>query len=105
MAGKYCIDVGAGVIDADFSGEIQVMLYNHCGADFKFNKGDRVAQLILERNETPEIEEVTSFKETARGENGVGSTGGVSCEYEKACSTWNAEDNDEVVCLEGGIGN
>uniref|UniRef100_A0A6G3MKC4 Deoxyuridine 5'-triphosphate nucleotidohydrolase n=1 Tax=Henneguya salminicola TaxID=69463 RepID=A0A6G3MKC4_HENSL len=52
---KQGLDVGAGVIDADYRGEVCVVLFNHSDENVKINKGDRVAQLILEKIETPEI--------------------------------------------------
>ena len=75
LAVKYGIQVGAGVIDPDYTGEIKVVLFNHGDKDFEVKKGDRVAQLILERCETPEVEEVGAVEETERGAGGFGSTG------------------------------
>ena len=43
------LDVGAGVIDPDFSGEVRVMLFNHSDYEFRVRPGDRIAQLILEK--------------------------------------------------------
>tara|TARA_B110000858_G_scaffold10776_1_gene11090 strand:+ start:100 stop:525 length:426 start_codon:yes stop_codon:yes gene_type:complete len=75
LAAKHCIDVGAGVIDPDYTGEIKVILFNHGMNDFEIKKGDRIAQLILERCETPAIEEISIVEDTDRGEGGFGSTG------------------------------
>ena len=72
---KHGIQVGAGVVDPDYTGEIKVILFNHGHANFTINKGDRIAQLILERCETPEVEEVGAVEETGRGAGGFGSTG------------------------------
>ena len=72
---KYSIDTGAGVIDADYRGEIGVILFNHSDSDFPVKVGDRVAQLILERIYTPEVEEVAELDSTERGAGGFGSTG------------------------------
>ena len=49
MAWKNSIDVGAGVVDYDYRGNVGVILFNHSDTDFQVNVGDRVAQLILER--------------------------------------------------------
>ena len=75
LAVKHCIDVGAGVIDPDYTGEVKVVLFNHGDKDFEVRRGDRIAQLILERCETPDIEEVGAIDETQRGSTGFGSTG------------------------------
>ncbi|KAG0636496.1 dUTPase-like protein [Tuber brumale] len=75
LASKNCIDVGAGVIDADYRGQVKILLFNHSDEDFVVKEGDRVAQLILERIATPEVVEVDELEETVRGANGFGSTG------------------------------
>ena len=75
LAVKHCINVGAGVIDPDYTGEIKVVLFNHGENDFEIKKGDRIAQLILERCDTPMIKEIGLLEETLRGEDGFGSTG------------------------------
>lgn len=75
LAVKKMIDVGAGVVDYDYRGPVGVVLFNHGTEDFKVNKGDRVAQLILERICMAELEEVTELSETIRGSGGFGSTG------------------------------
>merc|ERR1712083_505235 len=75
LAAKSHIDVGAGVIDQDYTGNVGVVLFNHAATDFEVKKGDRIAQLICEKIEYPEIEEVPSLNSTERGEGGFGSTG------------------------------
>ena len=49
LASKHFIDTGAGVIDADYRGEVKVLLFNHSDVDFEIKEGDRIAQLVLER--------------------------------------------------------
>ena len=49
LASKHGIDVGAGVIDADYRGPVKVLLFNLSGNEFQVNPGDRIAQLIVER--------------------------------------------------------
>lgn len=49
LASKNFIDVGAGVIDADYRGQVKILLFNHSDVDFQVKEGDRVAQLVLER--------------------------------------------------------
>ena len=69
------IATGAGVIDADYQGVVFILLFNHSDKDFEVKKGDRVAQLILERNTTPDAKEVADLGNTDRGQQGFGSTG------------------------------
>lgn len=52
-----------------------MVLFNHSNDDFKISPGDRVAQLICEKITYPELEEVNTLDNTARGEGGFGSTG------------------------------
>ena len=75
LAVRHGIQVGAGVVDPDYTGEVKVVLFNHGHADFHINKGDRIAQLVLEKCETPPIEEIGVVEETERGADGFGSTG------------------------------
>ena len=75
LAVKYGIGVLAGVIDEDYRGELKVILINHGDRDFSVNCGDRIAQLVVECIQTPEIKHVISLDDTDRGECGFGSTG------------------------------
>ncbi|NXM56487.1 DUT protein, partial [Illadopsis cleaveri] len=75
LAAKYFIDVGAGVIDEDYRGNVGVVLFNFGKETFEVKKGDRIAQLICERIYYPELEEVEALDDTERGEGGFGSTG------------------------------
>lgn len=72
---KHGIHIGAGVIDPDYTGEVKVALFNLGDSPFEIKKGDRIAQLILERCETPDIREITEVSQTDRGSGGFGSTG------------------------------
>ncbi|XP_075548714.1 deoxyuridine triphosphatase isoform X1 [Dermacentor variabilis] len=75
LAAKHAIDVGAGVVDADYRGNLGVMLFNLGNTDFTVARGDRIAQFICERIAYPELVECKSLDETERGEGGFGSTG------------------------------
>lgn len=75
LASKHFIDTGAGVIDADYRGQVKVLLFNHSEKDFEIKEGDRVAQLVLERIYTPDVVEVQELEESVRGAGGFGSTG------------------------------
>ncbi|CAH1432393.1 unnamed protein product [Lactuca virosa] len=72
---KHSIDVGAGVIDADYRGPVGVILFNHSDSEFEVKTGDRIAQLIIEKIITPEVVEVDDLDSTVRGAGGFGSTG------------------------------
>lgn len=64
-----------GTIDADYRGEIGVILVNLSADDFTINDGDRIAQLVIAKYETAIWEEVENLDETERGEGGFGSSG------------------------------
>jgi dUTP pyrophosphatase len=70
------IAVGAGVIDRDYTGNVGVVLFNHSSVMYlSGQKGDRIAQLIIEKISTPDVVVVEKLQETKRGEGGFGSTG------------------------------
>ena len=75
LALKRFIDVGVGVVDADYRGEVGVVLFNHGDQDFQVKMGDRISQLILEKIDTPLVEEVQDLDNTVRGFDGFGTTG------------------------------
>jgi dUTP pyrophosphatase len=75
LAVKHGIDSGAGVIDSGYRGEIRVLLFNHSDADFKVVKGDRIAQILIQKVETSQFIQVETLDETERGAGGFGSTG------------------------------
>ena len=64
-----------GTIDADYRGEIGVILINLSNDDFIINSGDRIAQLVVSKHEQPNLEQTDSLDSTFRGEKGFGSTG------------------------------
>ena len=75
IALKKFIDVGAGVVDDDYRGELGVVLFNFGDEEFKIKMGDKIAQLIFEKIKIPEVVEVDSLEDTGWGEKGFGSTG------------------------------
>lgn len=77
LAVKHGISTGAGVIDADYRGEVKIVLFNHSSKDFEIKTGDRIAQLVLEKIINADIVEITKeqLDTTDRGEGGFGSTG------------------------------
>lgn len=64
-----------GTIDADYRGEVKVILVNLSKETFTINDGERVAQMVIAKHEQAEWIEVEQLEETARGEGGFGSTG------------------------------
>jgi dUTP pyrophosphatase len=64
-----------GTVDADYRGEIKVLLINHGIADFTINRGDRIAQMVISKVEMLDFQEVADLPATTRGEGGYGSTG------------------------------
>lgn len=75
ISSKYALDVGAGVVDSDYTGIIKVLLFNHGEDPFPIKIGDRIAQLIPERRFKVNVVEVNELPKTERGTNGFGSTG------------------------------
>ena len=66
---------GIGTIDSDYRGELCVPMINWSDTDFLIHDGDRIAQVVVNRYETAEIELVEELNETERGEGGFGHTG------------------------------
>ena len=64
-----------GTIDADYRGEVMVLLVNFSNDDFVINDGERIAQMVIARHEQGEFLEVDELDETERGEGGYGHTG------------------------------
>ena len=77
LAAKHGITVlnTPGTIDADYRGEIKVILVNLSNEPFTINPGERIAQMVVARYEKVEWNEVESLDETERGAGGFGSTG------------------------------
>lgn len=75
LAMKNGIKTMAGVIDSGYRGEIKVVLINLSNQDFEIKKGMKIAQMLIQKIEHPEIEEVKELSESDRGGNGFGSTG------------------------------
>lgn len=64
-----------GTIDADYRGEVKILLINHGDKTFKINRGDRIAQMVVAPVTQADFELVDSLSETVRGAGGYGSTG------------------------------
>lgn len=72
---KHGIEVGAGVIDSGYRGEIRIHLHNLGDRPVEIKKGDRIAQLLILKHESPVFELVEALDDTERGQNGFGHTG------------------------------
>ena len=77
LAAKYGLTVlnSPGTIDADYRGEIGVILVNLSNVDFTIKNGERIAQIVIAKHERAEWNPVQSLSETNRGAGGFGSTG------------------------------
>jgi dUTP pyrophosphatase len=75
LAAKHGIDVLAGVVDRSYRGALLVVLLNTGSDAVRLDHGERIAQLIIERCETPAVELVEDLDATERGANGFGSSG------------------------------
>jgi dUTP pyrophosphatase len=77
LAAKHGITVlnSPGTIDADYRGEIAVLLINHGGAAFTIKRGERIAQMVIAPVSQAELVVVQALSETERGSGGFGSTG------------------------------
>jgi len=64
-----------GTIDADYRGEVKVLLVNLSAVEATIQNGDRIAQMVIARHEVASFKEVSSLSETLRGDGGFGSTG------------------------------
>lgn len=77
LAYKHGITVlnSPGTIDADYRGEIKVLLVNLSNQGFTINDGERIAQLVIAKHETVQLQQVDVLEETERAAGGFGSTG------------------------------
>lgn len=75
LSAKNSLEKGAGLIDADYTGELKIILYNHSDKDYQVNMGDRIAQGIIIMVAIPNVIQVDELNDTDRGGDGFGSTG------------------------------
>lgn len=77
LAYKHGITVlnSPGTIDADYRGEVKVLLVNLSNNSFTINDGERIAQLVIAKHETAQLQQVEVLEETERAAGGFGSTG------------------------------
>lgn len=72
---KHNVEVGAGVVDAGYRGEVKVKLYHHEPTTLKIAKGDRIAQLVITKIGTFGLQVVDELPEAERADRGFGSSG------------------------------
>ena len=75
LASNHFIGIGGGILDQDFTGNIECLIFNHLNQQFEVTKGIKIAQLIVVKIQYPELCEVDTLKETERGDKGFGSSG------------------------------
>ena len=75
IASKGGVKTMGGVIDSGYRGEVRVVLQNLSKEDYNIKEGDKIAQMLIQKVESPQIEEVEELDDTERGEGGFGSTG------------------------------
>ena len=75
LARYHFIDLGGGVIDSHFRGELIVIMFNHSNKPYEVKVNDRIAQIIFHRYEIPKFVECSELSKTDRGKGAFGSTG------------------------------
>jgi dUTP pyrophosphatase len=73
-SGVTCLN-SPGTVDADYRGEVKVILINHGDEPFRIARGMKIAQMVIARHEQAELVEVEALSDSARGAGGFGSTG------------------------------
>ena len=79
LAWNQHLSIGGDVIDGDYRGNVAVILFNHSDHNVSIMRGDKIAQLICEKIQLPEVMEVTDLTPSSRGICGFGSTGAGLC--------------------------
>ena len=69
---KYSLEVRAGVIDMDYMGSLQLVVYNHSDKPYEVVQGESIVQVILEKISTPLLEEIQEISPTSREDKGFG---------------------------------
>ena len=75
LSTKHGLKTLAGVIDAGYRGEISIALANVGSGPYTFKKGEKIAQMLIQKVEHPQFQEVDELSESSRGTGGFGSTG------------------------------
>lgn len=72
---NYGLKTLGGVVDSGYRGEVMVGIINLSDKDFELKAGEKIAQMIIQKKEEVEVEEVKELEDSSRGEDGFGSTG------------------------------
>ena len=75
LPAKHGLHTMGGVFDSNYRGEVQIIMINLGREDYKISKGDRIAQMLIEKHEDIEIQEVEELDQTNRDENRFASSG------------------------------
>ena len=75
LAAKFGIKTMAGVVDSGYRGEIKITLLNTSNQDYQIKKGDKIAQILIQKIEHPKVIEASKLSEAERNSKGFGSTG------------------------------
>jgi dUTP pyrophosphatase len=75
LASKHGLKTMAGVIDAGYRGEVKILLHNLSNEPYLIEKGNKIAQMLIQPVEQKQIKEVEDLDDTSRGDGGFGSTG------------------------------
>ncbi|MBS3133721.1 dUTP diphosphatase [Candidatus Woesearchaeota archaeon] len=75
LSTRHYIHKFAGVIDSSYRGDVLVALFNHGKNPYDIKRGDKIAQMLIQKIEHMQIEETDKLEETCRGDKGFGSTG------------------------------
>ncbi|MEK7581971.1 MAG: dUTP diphosphatase [Patescibacteria group bacterium] len=75
LSTRHGLKTVAGVIDAGYRGEVSIAMANVGSVSYTFKKGEKIAQMLIQKVERTEFEEVKELSETSRGTGGFGSTG------------------------------
>jgi|APSaa5957512535_1039671.scaffolds.fasta_scaffold29933_1 dUTP pyrophosphatase len=76
LAAKQGLTALGGVIDSGYRGEIKIIIYNTNDQDYQIEAGQKIAQMLIQKIESPQLVQTTDFdQDTSRGEGGFGSTG------------------------------
>ncbi len=99
LAAKHSVDVKAGTIDPDYTGNVTVLLENNGDKPFIVAIGHRIAQLVLYNIQNPKITQVSDVRDTTRGDHGFGSTGVADLPLRQTQHILTPANNTDTPCV------